>query len=267
MMEREKEAHLIRSSMPNPSKRLNDVKKQMARLEWYKKECEMKNTTYYDCYKSRSTEKDIDVIKFKNILSNYWKEKVKEAENKPQLPDARMSVRWLYGGVTYKRMVEPLEIADHYRKTGRSDYMAKRPRHYELLDKWHEEDDRKNRKVKRKTEKGASLTDDSCFWAHVEEAALWLNELKKQGRGKTDELWIKLREFEGYVMKLVDNYELSTEAFLDNSSFMEWWMEYEKELEPENGIKTRSNSPLLEFLYIHELQAIALLMPSEIFCQ
>ncbi|KAF3796581.1 Senescence-associated carboxylesterase 101 [Nymphaea thermarum] len=253
MKQREVVAHLSHKSAPNASKRLNQVKKQMARLEWYKKECEAKNMTYYDCYKSRSTEKDMDVIKFKNILNNYWREKVEEAEDKPQLPDARMRVKWLFAGVTYKRMVEPLDIADHYRRTGRGDYTARRPRHYELLEKWYEEDDKKNKKEKKKEGKGTSLTDDSCFWAHVEEAALRLNELKKQGRiagaKSKEDLWNELREFEGYVMKSVDNYELSPEVFLDNSSFMEWWKEYEKELEP------GYSSPFVAFMkdtrYVH----------------
>ncbi|XP_031479396.1 senescence-associated carboxylesterase 101-like [Nymphaea colorata] len=231
---RERVVDIRRKGAQNPSKKFNDAKKQMALLEWYMKRCEEGEMDYYDCFKERNAERDYDVINFKNVLNRYWKETVEEAENNPQTSDVPLRDRFLFSGTTYRRMVEPLDIADYYRKPRNRDYVnKKRAPHYETLERWHEASV-KSKKEEPKEKKAKIMTEDSCFWAHVEEAALTVKELKgrrEQGDMELDGLRNKLKNFEGYVWKLIGNHALSTTVFFERSTFMKWWKQYESELQ------------------------------------
>jgi enhanced disease susceptibility 1 protein len=66
-------------------------------------------------------------------------------------------------GTLYRRLVEPLDIANYYKHSKNEDtgsYLSKgRPRRYKYTQKWHEQLQR--------IPFGSSL--ESCFWAIVEE--------------------------------------------------------------------------------------------------
>ncbi|KAK7316405.1 hypothetical protein VNO77_35420 [Canavalia gladiata] len=341
-----------------PSKKPNVMKINMAKLEWYKKDCKNKNIGYYDSYKKMENTIDLDVVKLHKTLTNYWEKMVEEADNKPKKRGTAFRRSWLYAGTSYRRMVEPLAIADYY-KGGGKDYVSNRSKHYVLLEEWFKnettkaersnieailkaensyfwecvekallsrqqsmvvcdiednfdmlsddeieeaiptmcpsfwsrvdglllsnkelnvdeevlngtmkdikpcfeacvdgallsrqgsvvvKDNEKNlnefgahvnkallsrpesmvvRDRRRKINVEVILTTDSCFWAHVEEAILSCQELKVVEE-KQDTLW-KLVQFEDYVYRLLRNYELSPDIFLQRSSYMRWWNEY-----------------------------------------
>nr|AFK43077.1 unknown [Lotus japonicus] len=185
---------------------------------------------------------DNDVVQFHKKLKNYWEKMVGEVEVKPQTEGAAFRKRWLFGGTTYRRMVEPLAIAQYY-KDGGEDYVTKeRSKHFKQLEEWLKESNGKDLESTSKKNVEAILTIDSCFWAHVEEALRSCKELKA-AKEKEEELK-KLVEFEEYVYKLLKNYAVSPEIFLEKSSFMFWWIEYK-------GIKgTSYSSPLVSFMNI-----------------
>ncbi|KAL5740204.1 hypothetical protein ACOSP7_029079 [Xanthoceras sorbifolium] len=107
----------------------------MAYLEGYKKESISEKKGYYDSYKNKRFAKDMDAIKFKKKLNDYWEKMVAEAERMPQTEKAPLHPRWLYG----RTMVEPLDIADYYCK-GLKEYITKgRSQRYIKLEKWLEE--------------------------------------------------------------------------------------------------------------------------------
>ncbi|KAF2308595.1 hypothetical protein GH714_011037 [Hevea brasiliensis] len=228
----------------NPSRKLNEIKIKMAYLEWYKKRCKAKEIGYYDSYKNHLSESDRDVTKYKKFLTNYWKDLVEEAEKKPQKEGKFIQLTWLFAGTNYRRMVEPLEIAEYYRTHGNRNYEALRSEHYRLLEKWQKEDaDRPTGPPsnKKKKEVAGALTEDSCFWAKVEEAIisceLWMaptsSALEKQSSREC------LIDFEKYVMEQIKNYAVSPEIFLRESSFMKWWGMYQN---------TASNRSLIDFM-------------------
>ncbi|KAI8029069.1 GPI ethanolamine phosphate transferase 1 [Camellia lanceoleosa] len=134
-----------------------------------------------------------------------------------------------YAATNYRRMIEPLDIAEFYRK-GKKDYLAERSEHYKLLEQWVKDDKQEGRQSNANERKSAcSLTEDSCFWVHVEEAMVLCNLLKDGGtspEGKVS-LMENLVKFENYVMDLIKNYAVSTEIFFNQSSFMKWWAGYE----------------------------------------
>ncbi|MBA0847579.1 hypothetical protein Goshw_020192, partial [Gossypium schwendimanii] len=230
----------------DPAKKLNVIKIKMAELEWYKKVAKANETGYYDCYKKQLSRRDRDVIKHKKFLTNYWKEVVAQNERKPQKQLVYLRSRWLYAGTTYRRMVEPLDIADYYRYNGSNYVTNGRSHHYIKLEQWLEEEKQSRFWMDTKKQNvDVILTDDSCFWAHVEEARLWCKSLKTADVGMISErvcLRQKLMEFEVYVMEQIKKYAVSSEIFLKGSSFMQWWKEYEMLIEPHH------NSPLTDFI-------------------
>jgi hypothetical protein len=229
LKELEKSFILQKKTLFDPSKKLNDMKVYMAQLEWYKKKTKNLHLGYYDSYKNMNTPFDHDVVHFHKILmlTVYWEKMVEEVEMKPQKEDAAFRNRWLYGGTTYRRMVEPLAIADYYRDGGKDYVNEKRSKHFKQLEDWLMEDSKNatsDINSTRKKNAEAILTIDSCFWAHVEEALLLCRELKTVK--EKEETLKKLFEFEEYVYQLLKDYAISPDIFLAQSSYIRWWNEY-----------------------------------------
>ncbi|KAK8607222.1 hypothetical protein V6N13_052966 [Hibiscus sabdariffa] len=77
--------------------------------------------------------------------------------------------------MTCWRMIEPLGIADYYRNGGRNYVTNGRPHHYIKSEQWLEEDEKQSGVLvdsKKKQNADVILTDDSCFWVHVEKARI-----------------------------------------------------------------------------------------------
>ncbi|KAM4124983.1 hypothetical protein ACB094_01G274100 [Castanea mollissima] len=228
----EKKLALSKKQVFDPSTKLNQVKVHMANLEWYKKVAKDKKIGYYDSYKNVSHTSDLDVIKDMKTLTCYWEELVNEAEKRPQTVGASLRTRWLFGGTNYRRMIEPLDIADYYNK-GKKDYINQgRPKHYIKLEQWLNETPKPagvpNDSMKQNV--ASILTEDSCFWAHVEEALISCKMLTGTGSSEMEKQSSRdsLFKFENYAYGLMKNYAVSPEIFLQGSSFMQWWREYEK---------------------------------------
>ena len=231
----------------DPTKGLNDIKVYMAYLEQYKKLSKDDGIGYYDKYKfERLTTTYMDLEKYEKSLTIYWKDMVDQAEKRPQTIGAFLRTRMLFGGTNYRRMIEPLDIANYYNK-GLSDYINNgRSEHYEKLEQWLKETEKPSSSsgpndLKKQNVKSI-LTEDSCFWAQVEEALILCELLtgressvmnkesskKKRKASAMDEESSKkkLVEFENYIYGLLKNYAVSSEIFLPKSSFMKWWGEY-----------------------------------------
>ncbi|CBI34971.3 unnamed protein product, partial [Vitis vinifera] len=131
---------LAHKNKASDAKKLNDIKIHMAQLEWYKKKSKDLNKGYYDCFKNQGSKRDIKIEQYRGHLTIYWKDMVAQVQRKPQKEGASFRTSWLYPGTTYRRMVEPLDIAAFYRE-GRTDYINNgRSPHYKLLQQWYEED-------------------------------------------------------------------------------------------------------------------------------
>ncbi|XP_009348017.2 senescence-associated carboxylesterase 101-like isoform X1 [Pyrus x bretschneideri] len=234
--------------------KLNEIKKYMAYMEWYKAHSKNMGIGYYDSYKNKGDTYDSDAQGFKKKLWIYWQDKVAEVERKPQKEGATMSTAFLYSGTICRKMIEPLHIADYY-KGGGKDYIKERPRHFVLLEQWFNEDEEKKKAEREKEERktpqprseskpnskaktvASSLNDDSCFWAHVEEALILCNEQASNPNAKQ-----KLIDFERYVLNALQNFAVTPDIFLGQSSFMQWWNEYKK------MVGSDYSSPLVEVM-------------------
>ncbi|ONI20503.1 hypothetical protein PRUPE_2G019500 [Prunus persica] len=242
METREYKLAIQKTKTSNAAKKLNDIKVSMVYLEWYKKDSKGREIGYYDMYKNKWNRSDINVEEFKKKLSNYWQDSVEEVENKPQKEGTAFRTRWLMGGTTYRRMMEPLHIAEYYKDKDGKNYREERLKHFILLEKWLKEEE--ERKVAERIRRGetveegpskskalnvaSSLTDDSCFWAHVEEALILCNQLENGQPSLREQCKQKLIEFEEYVLDALKNFAVTPDIFLKYSSFMAWWKQYNK---------------------------------------
>ncbi|KAF7130157.1 hypothetical protein RHSIM_Rhsim10G0027700 [Rhododendron simsii] len=228
-IERTKDLAARKRKVFNPEKKLNEMKINMTYVEWFKK-VSVPLGGYYDIFRNERSTRREEIVKRKTILTHYWVKMVNEAEKRPQKEGKFFLIRCLYGGNNYRRIVEPLDIAEFYKK-GKKDYLTQRSDHYKLLEKWMEDEKSKgNQGNAEKRNRACSLTEDSCFWAYVEEAMISC-ELLKNGETNLEtkeSLRAGLVKFEDYVMDLVRKYAVSTEIFLEQSSFMQWWKDYKK---------------------------------------
>ncbi|XP_030959421.1 senescence-associated carboxylesterase 101-like [Quercus lobata] len=200
----------------------------MAYLEQYKKVSKDKRVGYYDRYKNKLDTSDIKVVEYMRCLTCYWEEMVDQAEKRPQTVGASLRTRSLFGGTNYRRMIEPLDIADYY-KAGKQDYINQgRSKRYIILEQLLKETEKPSSGPNelKKQNVASSLTKDSCFWAHVEEARISCKLLSSGESNDMEKERNKLIEFENYVYGLMKNYAVSSEIFLPGSSFMTWWRDY-----------------------------------------
>ena len=230
----EKKMAILNKQAFDPTRGLNEIKVYMAYLEQYKKLSKDRGIGYYDRYKLENrigmTKTDMDLLKFKKSLTCYWEEMVDQAEKRPQTVGHSLRTRSLFGGTNYRRMIEPLDIAEYYNK-GLKDYINNgRSKQYIQLEQWLKETEKPSSipNELKKQNVVSSLTEDSCFWAHVEEALISCKLLSSEESSdeEKDSAKKELVEFEKYVFDLMKNYAVSSEIFLPGSSFMKWWGEY-----------------------------------------
>ncbi|KAM1357907.1 hypothetical protein ACFX2I_045021 [Malus domestica] len=215
--------------------KLNEMEKYMAYMEWYKMSSEDMGIGYYDRYRNKRYASDIMAEEYKRTLSRYWHDTVTEAANKPRQEGAAMPAPFLFAGTNYRKMIEPLCIAEYYKEGGK-DYIEERPGHFVLLEQWYNEEEENKKKEREEKEnpqlrsaskpnskaknEAPNLNDDSCFWAHVEEALIWCNEQASNPDAKP------MTEYELYVLNMLENFAVTVDIFLKNSSFMHWWNKY-----------------------------------------
>lgn len=112
----------------------------MAKLEGYRKDAKHKKIGYYDMYKMQRHTSGMDVYDYKKRLMIYWQFFVAEEDYNPHPHEGDFFwTSWLMAGTNYRRMIEPLHIAEYYMKVGAENYINQRPRHFFLLEQWWNE--------------------------------------------------------------------------------------------------------------------------------
>ncbi|XP_057867987.1 lipase-like PAD4 isoform X2 [Cryptomeria japonica] len=227
---------------------LSTNQSSMAELEWYKMRCKNNNIGYYDAFKQLVEKKDFKVNLHRKKLESFWDEIV-DKEKKHVLPsDFRTRNKWINAGTAYRRLVEPLDIAYHYHTDkGHKSYLSDgvRPHRHIVLEKWMKEKEQTRtggNRGRRGRTNFASLTQDSCFWAHLEEACKALVNLQQE-QDINASLQVCV-EFEKYVGSMITDKSISLEVFLDQSSFMIWWQQYSDFQSPQ----WKSSSSVFDFM-------------------
>eukprot|EP00253_Pinus_taeda_P028574 PITA_28574 len=203
---------------------LSEKQCNMAEVEWYKERCEKEDgNTYYDSFRKHN---DMEANGRRLKLAEFWDEIIKMWERHELPSDFQSQNKWINAGTAYRRLVEPLDIAYYYHTNSNGNYLSDgRPNRHKVLQKWMEEKEKtRSSRGRSGRSKLASLTQDSCFWAHVEEA---LKEMRNVEQGQHQKLE-RLEMFEGYVTRSINDRNISSDVFLKGSSFMEWWKEWKE---------------------------------------
>lgn len=213
---------------------LSKITPHRAQIEWYKTSCDVSDNQmgYYDSFKLRQASKrDNQVNLFRIKLASFWDIVINKIDNNELPHDFHKRRKWVNAAHFYQLLVEPLDIAEYYRSgehLKKGHYMRYgRERRHEIFDKWWRENE--NVKEENKRSKFASLTQDSCFWAHLEEARELLEEVRKERSSNNVALWQGMNEFEKYAEELIESKEVSSDVLAKNSSYS-MWVEEVKEL-------------------------------------
>nr|ABR46049.1 phytoalexin deficient 4 [Arabidopsis thaliana] len=200
-----------------------------ARLEiqWYKDRCDASEEQlgYYDFFKRYSLKRDFKVNMSRIRLAKFWDTVIKMVETNELPFDFHLGKKWIYASQFYQLLAEPLDIANFYKnrdiKTGGHYLEGNRPKRYEVIDKWQ-----KGVKVPEECVRSryASTTQDTCFWAKLEQAKEWLDEARKESSDpqRRSLLREKIVPFESYANTLVTKKEVSLDVKAKNSSYSVW---------------------------------------------
>ncbi|KFK34490.1 hypothetical protein AALP_AA5G152400 [Arabis alpina] len=200
---------------------LGNVLPSRLEIQWYKDRCDASEEKlgYYDFFKRHSLKRDFKVNLSRSRLARFW-DRVFEMIEKNELPfDFHLGNKWIYASQFYQLLAEPLDIAFFYKhrdSTSVGHYLDKgnRPKRYEMMDKWWRRE-RKPIKEKFARTRHASATQDTCFWAKLEEAKEWLDEIRSENSTNAQRrslLWQKIVGFESYADTLVKKMEVSEDV-------------------------------------------------------
>ncbi|XP_062094230.1 lipase-like PAD4 [Humulus lupulus] len=212
---------------------LSKVVPYRAQIEWYKASCDESSDQmgYYDHFKRRESSKSGDQVNMNRCkLAVFW-DKVIDLWESNQLPyHFHKRAKWVNAFHSYKLLVEPLEIGEYYRKGMHRDkghYLRNgRPRRFQISDRWWKERRRYEKDNDARTT-FASATQDSCFWARLEEAMELLANLQSEN-GEVKEIWENINKFDEYARRLVERKEVSKDVLAKNSSYTRWTEELKK---------------------------------------
>ncbi|KAG2634879.1 protein EDS1L-like [Panicum virgatum] len=188
------------------------IQEALRSLNDYKRTCELRGVSYYDSFKLQREVHDFNANVRRLELAGLWDEII-EMLRRRELPDGfEAREEWVRLGTLFRRLVEPLDIANYYRHSKNEDtgsYLSKgRPRRYKYTQKWHEQLQR--------APVGSSL--ESCFWAVVEE----LQAEMVDGMAFED-LRDRVVKLESDAHGWYSSGSLGKDVFLGSSSFVAWW--------------------------------------------
>lgn len=209
---------------------LSKVNPYRAQLEWYKASCDKSDEKlgYYDSFKQRgSSKRDHKVNINRLLLAGFWNKVLHMLENNELPHDFHKRSKWVMGSQFYKLLVEPLDIAEYYRSgmhRSKGHYLKHgRERRFEIFDRWWRQREVSGEENTGTRSKFASLTQDSCFWAKVEEARDWLANVRSEhDPRKLALLWTNIDNFERYAARLVECKEVSIDVLAKHSSYTLW---------------------------------------------
>ncbi|GMN61679.1 hypothetical protein TIFTF001_030743 [Ficus carica] len=214
---------------------LSQVVPYRAQIEWYKMLCDESEDQmgYYDAFKRRGSSKRGDQVNMiRHKLGCFWDNIIEQLQNNELPYDFHKRDKWVNSFHFYKLLVEPLEIAEYYRRGKHrveGHYLKNgRPRRFQISDRWWKER-RANKDKNRTRTKFASSTQDSSFWARVEEAWEWLGDLQSGNDAiNKQEIWENINNFDRYARTLIERKEVSVDVLAKNSSYTIWNVELSK---------------------------------------
>ncbi|KAK9925866.1 hypothetical protein M0R45_023128 [Rubus argutus] len=191
-------------------KKMEEMELGMKGLEEYRLFNEQKGGGYYDAFKKQEDKKDFDANVKRLVLAGIWDEII-EMLKRYDLPDEFEGQEfWIQLGTKFRRLVEPLDIANYYRHAKNEDtgaYMVKgRPRRYRYTQRWLE----KNEGVE------SGTYGESCFWAEMEELLKLASNGGNVEKAKVEKLRVDLIQW-------INSKMIGKDVLLGESTFVKLW--------------------------------------------
>jgi hypothetical protein len=216
--------------------KLGRITPRRAQVEWYKALFDY-DIGYYDAFKQRRSPRKFHQANMCRIrLGQFW-DGVLTMLDSGQLPhDFHRRAKWVMAAHSYQLLIEPLDIADYYRnnlhQTRGSYILHGRERRYELFDRWWKQKGCTGINVvapsssRSRRSKNAGLTQDTCFWARVEDARELTESVSECDTAELAMKLEELQEFERYASNLVASKEVSVDVLAPQSSYTLWLEEW-----------------------------------------
>lgn len=187
------------------------VEDRMKALDSYRETRGHQKKGYYDAFKDQLDPEDFQANVQRLELAGVWDEIIEKLLNYELPEELEGNEDWKNIGTKFRRLVEPLDIANYYRHSRNRDgrvYMAKggRPKRYRYTQRWLEH-------FEKRDEGGYS---ESCFWAEVE-------DLCHDPDKPFDDVKEKVEALEGFISKWHEKGEVGKDVFLGDSTFVKWW--------------------------------------------
>ena len=187
-----------------------EIAEKLKSIRKYQTDREVHKVGYYDAFKLQNDGEDFQANVKRLELAGMWDEII-EMLKRYALPDEFEGRKeWIELGTKFRRLVEPLDIANYYRHLKNDDtgpYLIKaRPKRYRCTQRWLEHD--------RRISQGSSS--ESCFWATVE-------ELRNSNKQPFEELKETIMDLERDIDRWYQHGEIGKDVFLDESTFAMWW--------------------------------------------
>lgn len=183
------------------------IREGLNKIQEYQTKCEARRVGYYDAFKLQKDIHDFNANVKRLELVGIWDEIV-EMLKRYELPDGFEGRKeWIELGTRFRRLVEPLDIANYYRHLKHEDtgpYLnSARPRRYRFIQRWLEHSEKM----------AAGTCSESCFWAEVE-------EISSVPFGDVVEKVVRLEKL---AAKWLSEGKLSKDVFFEESTFEKWW--------------------------------------------
>lgn len=203
------------------------IEQLLNEVENYKIKCEAHKVGYYDSFKLQKNQEDYKANIKRLELAAIWDD-IMDMIRKYELPDEfEGEEEWIRLGTRFRRLTEPLDVANYYRHSrdaGGKAYMDRggRPGRYRFPQKWLEH--------KKMMEKGSC--GESCFWAEVE-------DLSRKNPISND-LIERAKKLQVQVEKWYNQKDIGEDVFFEQSTFVKWWKSLPQELQS-HSIKAKIN--------------------------
>ncbi|XVE57062.1 hypothetical protein DITRI_Ditri04bG0061600 [Diplodiscus trichospermus] len=220
------------SNQQRMDKKKADIEAGLATLEEYVNRSAVRKVGYYDAFKLSKHEDDFKANVKRLELTGIWDEII-EMLNRYELPEGFESRKdWVELATKYRRIVEPLDVANYYRHAKNEDtgpYMNKgRPRRFKYTQRWREHALRM----------AVGSSAESCFWAEVEELHLhWTTK-----PGEFEDIRERILNLETKLVKWIQDKQISNDVFLEGSTFTKWWISLPHQHKSDSPIRMLMNS-------------------------
>ncbi|KAJ4972911.1 hypothetical protein NE237_006085 [Protea cynaroides] len=201
------------------------IEEDLRELKEYRDKCEMSEIGYYDAFKLQIKQEDYHANVTRLKLAGIWDEII-ELLRCHELPDEfECREDWLELGTRFRRLMEPLDIANYYRFSMYLDtgpYMKPeegsqpRPERYRYPQRWLEHANRKP----------AGYL-DSCFWFEVEDLRIRINTSNQNENRDAafENVKDRILELEENILRWFEEGQLRKDVFFEKSTFVKWWWE------------------------------------------